>query len=259
MSLPALQDWDATRNALHQAAQVVGAVRKSRINALPNYAHLGLFVTKSGLSTGALTEEDHLLLDMQQQAVIYTCPAGSIHVVPIRDHTQVSLTDAVLQAMTDAGHPASIDRSKLTGTDLLSIRPDAASQYGNALYSLYSSLARVRGRLMGSMSPLIVWPHGFDLSFLWFKRGFEERTDPHLNFGFSPGSTGLPRPYVYAYAYPLPATFFDIGLPEGARFNIDPWKGIVIDYDWLTGLDDHEHVLEDMLYPIYATLASQME
>jgi hypothetical protein len=104
----------------------------------------------------------------------------------------------------------------------------------------------------------VVWPHGFDLSFLWFARGFDEGGDPHLNFGFSPGSPGFPRPYVYAYAHPKPEGMFDFKPPAPARWNTEPWTGIVIDYDALAAASDAESTLETLLLDIHAGLAVLM-
>jgi uncharacterized protein DUF5996 len=112
--------------------------------------------------------------------------------------------------------------------------------------------------LLGGLSPMIVWPHGFDLSFLWFARGFTETQDPHLNVGFSPGSAGFPRPYVYVYAYPIPKGLLDVKLPEPAHWNTAGWTGLVIDYDALAGLPNHEIVLEQTLGTIFASIEPLM-
>lgn len=258
MSLPALANWESTRTALHQAAQVAGAVRKASIPSLPNYAHLGLYATAMGVTTGRLGDGAELNLNFAQRALVYTCPAGTVNPLPLAGHSQDSLTDALLRVIADSGHPITLDRAKIAGQETFNALTDADAEYATALHSVYSAIARFRGRLLGGMSPMIVWPHGFDLSFLWFVRGFEEQRDPHVNIGFSPGSAGFPRPYVYVYASPLPAAFFDVKLPPGARFTRETWKGIVIDYDYLREQADHEAVLERMLTEIQAALAPLM-
>lgn len=258
MTLPALSNWDSTRVALHQAAQVAGGVRKTVAVPLPNYAHLGLFVTPKGVTTGKLPDGGELILDFTQQVLTYICPENSVTPVSLAGQTQTSLTDAVLKAMTDKGHGVQIDRSKLVGTQTFEINPTVAGEYATTLHSIFSTIARFRARLLGGLSPMIVWPHGFDLSFLWFAKGFTEGQDPHLNFGFSPGSPGFPRPYIYSYAYPIPNGLFDVKLPEPARWIQEPWKGMVIDYDALAAMPDHENVLENLLTDIYTSIAPLM-
>lgn len=255
MTLPALANWDLTRQALHQAAQVVGTIKQVSVERLPNYAHLGLYIDKDGLTSGRLSDGGELHLNLNQSSVIYTCPAGNVSTIALEGHTQATLTDAVLKAMDAAGHPVSIDRSRTADQAPFALNTATAIEYQQALYSIYTAIARFRGRLLGNLSPMIVFQHGFDMSFLWFKRGTEERTDPHLNFGFSPGSAGFPRPYVYTYASPLPDGYFDIKLPTVARFTRDTWNGIVIDCDTLAAASDHESLLEQALVDIQAAVA----
>lgn len=255
MSLPALANWDNTRTGLHQAAQVLGGFRKVLAEPLPNYAHLGLFVTPQGVTTGKLTNGSELTLDFTSQSVRYHSPDHSENEIELDGQSQLTLTDAIQVAMRDAGHEVEPDRSKITGSDLWKIDPTSAREYAPTLHSIFTAIARFRGRLLFSLSPMIIWPHGFDLSFLWFPKGFDEKNDPHMNFGFSPGSPGFDRPYIYVYAYPVPQGFLEIELPKGARWNKDKWTGVVIDYDYLAGHADHEGLLEGMLHEIYAASA----
>jgi hypothetical protein len=88
----------------------------------------------------------------------------------------------------------------------------------------------------------VVWPEHFDLSMLWFTMlSGDEHTTPHLNFGFSPPSPGIDDYYLYAYAYPYPDQFYVPTLPPGARWNEQPWRGVVVPY---TALSDAEVMCE---------------
>lgn len=259
MSLPALSNWEATHAGLHQAAQVLGGFRKAAAKPLPNYAHLGLFVTPQGVTTSKLPNAGELVLDFTKQAVRYNHPDHSSTDIPLEGQSQMTLADSIQVALRHAGHAIEPDRGKITNSDLWKIDPVTASDYAAALHSIYTAIARFRGRLLGSLSPMIVWPHGFDLSFLWFPKGADESKDPHMNFGFSPGSPGFPRPYIYIYAHPIPEGFMAIKLPEGARWNREKWTGVLIDYDYLAGHADHEGLLENMLHEIYAASEPLMQ
>ena len=70
MSLPVLQDWDETRRALHQVAQVMGVVRREVATPQPNWVHLGLQVTKQGWTTGELPIGE-LVLDASVATLTY--------------------------------------------------------------------------------------------------------------------------------------------------------------------------------------------
>jgi hypothetical protein len=258
MSLPALSNWDATRVGVHQAAQIIGVLRKTLVQPLPNYAHYGLYVTSDGVTTGSLPLGGELALEFAGRSIVFTPESSDAHYISLSGHTQNSLTDAVLDALKMLGHPVQINREKLAATRVLEVDMDTAADYAEALYSIYTAIARFRARLFGAMSPMVVFPHGFDLSFLWFSRGFVEEQDPHLNFGFSPGSPGLPRPYIYMYARPIPDGLFDVKLPALARWYRERWHGVVMDYDTLAKESDHETVLEDTLYRIQAVVSPLM-
>jgi hypothetical protein len=260
MALPALANWDSTRVGLHQAAQVVGAIRRVDAAPLPNWLQLALEVVPDGVTSGELAPSigGELVLNFAQQAIIYTCPADKVYTIPLEGHTQVLLLDAVLAAMDEAGHPVQPDRSKITGQEQLNVHPEASREYNQVLYSIYTGIARFRGRLFGGMSRMVVWPHGFDLSFLWFPQGLDESKDPHMNFGFSPGSPGFPRPYIYAYAHPIPEGMFDVKLPAPARWTTESWKGVVIDYDALAADINPEWKLEQMLLEIHSAISQLM-
>jgi hypothetical protein len=260
MPLPALANWDSTRTGLHQAAQVVGAIRKVDAAPLPNYLHLALEVVPQGVTSGPLAPSigGELLLNFAERAITYTSPEGSVTSLPLEGHTQVTLLDAVLAAMDTAGHPVQVDRSKITGQEVLNVHSDAAREYNQALYKIYLGFARFKARLFGSMSRMVVWPHGFDLSFLWFTHGIDESKDPHMNFGFSPGSPGFARPYIYAYAHPKPPGMFDVEIPQCTRWNTDPWTGIALDYDVLAVEADIESEVEKTLLQIHTAISPLM-
>jgi hypothetical protein len=104
------------------------------------------------------------------------------------------------------------------------------------------------------MTPLVVWPHGFDLSFLWFRgNDLDEHSQPHMNFGFSPGSEGFPRPYLYSYAWPALSDLTSRPLLAPARWFNGSWKGAVVDYDSLTD-DKPEAQIEALAHEIFQAL-----
>lgn len=247
MSLPQLHDWDSTRIGLHRAAQVAAAIRKLMQPPLPNYAHLGLSVTRDGLESGRLPNGANVALNFRRPRLVFQAGQPAGWELPLAGYSQRTLAEAAQQALSASGSTSQIDLSGVSDMNPLEVDAGLASDYAAALFSIHTAIARVRARLLGSMSPMIVFPHGFDLSSLWFARGFEERSDPHINIGFSPGSPGLPRPYVYLYAHPIPAGWFDIRLPEPAQWWRQGWNGVVIDYDALVTIEDHEALLEGTL------------
>ena len=204
MSLPALTDWEATKNALHQAMQILRSVRLLGVDAMPNELHYGTLPVPTGASTGPLRFGGDLRLDYSRAAIIYEQNGVEVFRVELSGHSQTSLFDAVFAAFEAAGHKLEPTRSKITETAPFQLDHAQANTYAQVQQRMFGVLAALKARMYGPQTPIILWPHGFDLSTLWFVEGMDEHNDPHLNFGFSPGTADVGQPYFYFYAWPVP-------------------------------------------------------
>ena len=254
MTLPKLTDWDTTRTALHQAAQVVGAVRAAVATPEPNWGHLGLRVVPEGLTTGVLSIGE-LILDFRTLTILYN-PTNQDQVgFALAQHSQKSLADAIENALTGSGRPTLLKRDKITGESICDINAETAADYARVLFLVYEIFRSFREGLPGEKSRLVVWPHGFDLSFLWFATEVLTEEAPHMAFGFSPYSAGLERPYLYSYAHPVPDGLTDLELPDRTNWHTQGWTGTVTRYDVLVTEADPATVIEAILRELFARIA----
>jgi hypothetical protein len=254
MNLPELANWSTTRDSLHRAAQVVGEIRRLLVPAMPNALHLSLNVAPEGVSSGPLPGGDVVTLDFAKARVVYHGADGSETSVALEGQTPVSLLNAVAGVMlTDADLPGG---SRIEDdTTPFDVDTAQAADYARALYGLYTGMARFRAGLSGTMTPLVVWPHHFDLSMLWFAGHVpDEHKEAHINYGFAPFSEGFERPYIYVYAWPMPDNATSTAPPAPARWHTEGFTGIVIDYDDLRA-EAAEGRLEALLAAIHGLLA----
>ena len=135
------------------------------------------------------------------------------------------------------------------------VDPQVSGQYMDALYRIFTAVARFRARLTGPMTPIVVWPEHFDLSFLWFATDKATDEFPHMNFGFAPFDAETERPYLYAYAYPMPDAFERLPLPARARWHTSGWRGALVPYDALTAVEHPEAEIEAIGAAIYGVLS----
>ena len=273
-----LEHTQPTLQNLHTVARLLGAVRLLAFERKPNYLELGLKITPDGLSTDVLPTGGAVTLDFRRLALVYQPASGDAIVLPITGQSQAALLEALLQALhprelaalapliAGASYTESMfsaaerfvnrikpKREHLSETSPLQFDADAARDYADALYAIFTGVARFRARLDGSQSPIVVWPEHFDLSFLWFAAEPDEQ-HPHLNFGFAPYSAGIDYPYLYAYAYPYPAHYDPPALPAGARWNTAGWTGVVLPYDEIARQSDAERYVESSCEAIYQSL-----
>lgn len=254
MPLPTLAGWDATRRGLHRASQVISTLRRALIPPQPNALHLSLYVNRFGLTSGRLPDGSELALDFASGEAVYHTPAGNTHRVRLAGRApNAVLVDLLL--LTGADRDKAREKMPEDASAPLDLDSHVAADYATVLYAVYSGLARFRARLSGTMTPLVVWPHGFDLSFLWFRGNIsDEQREPHLNFGFSPGSEGLPRPYLYAYAWPTPDDLTSRSVPVPASIYTGAWKGVIASYDEIARAGDTEALVETLALEIYRAL-----
>ncbi len=250
MPLPSLTNWTPTRTGLHQAAQVIGGVRAANAAPESNYTHLGLHVIPRGLTTGALPPGVELVLDFARRSILIESGQNTTEIA-LAGQTQHTLADAVAAALA----PIPLQRSKITGQEVLEIDAQQAADYALVLHRVAESLRRVRDSLPGQKSPVVVWPHGFDLSFLWFATATAREEAPHMAFGFSPYSAGLERPYLYTYPYPVPDRLTEHPLPPLTRWQTAGWTGTITEYEAWRTTDQPDAVIEATWRALFQTIS----
>ena len=276
--LSTLENAQLTIRNLHTVARLLGTTRLLVFQRQPNYLELGLKTVPEGLSTDLLPTGGEVTLDFRQLALVYQPASGSAINISIRGQSQASLLETLLQTIyagelaatiphgagesyTDSAFKAvegfinrlKPKRNELGDTTPLSFDGQAASDYADALYSIFTGAARFHARLNGSLTPAVVWPEHFDLSFLWFANQPDEQ-HPHLNFGFAPYSAGIDTPYLYAYAYPYPAQYAEPKLPPGARWNTEGWTGVILPYAEIAKQVDPAAYVEESCTAIFQSL-----
>lgn len=256
-NFPALINWDATRDQLNAAAAFVTAVRKACIAPQPNAGHLQLVVTLDGLSTG-VTPSGELTLGFDGTFTL-TLPDGEVITTPTNDAAGVGALRARLE--TYRRHtPGDFSRLDAIPEGIhYPVDAEAAPAIGQVYQMAYSVLARVRGRLRGTVTPLGLWSHHFDISGLWFPGNeADEYKAPHTNLGFAPYSDALPRPYFYMYAWPMPDGLTDTPLTAPARWFTGDWTGAILDYDALRESEDPARLAESSLSAICDLLTTHL-
>lgn len=257
MPLPALTHWEThpTRTSLHHTARLLSELRRAYTSPQPMALHLACYITSTGLTTSK-TSAGEFTLNFAESTLNYQPLSGDAHRFPLSRYADTgALREAVLQAAS-AYQP--INAFRPTDDTKLEIDLTLAHEYHLTFQIITDTLARTRGWLHGTLSPLVVWAHGFDVSNIWFKKHDLDENQPHIALGFSPGSTGFARPYVYMYASPMPENFTALSLPKLAHWTTASWKGAVIDYDTLRTDPQPAASLHTTLMAIYEILAARL-
>ena len=285
MIFPELKDWATTSWSLHQVSMLLGPIHNAVFAPQKNYLHLPMFIESTGLVSQKLPMGGTIHINYKEGAVVYRRADGkSTERFVLVEHTQASLFEVLLLALkqdeladffvdveadtlamglmhklhADATRVEFLHLEEVTHGDVLSINSQTASDYADVLYGIFTAVARFRARLSGHMTPIVVWPEHFDLSTLWFhpENVYMEDSKPHINFGFTPYTTGqYDLPYLYAYVYPYPEPFIAPTLPQPMFWNPEGWRGIVINYADLQTQPNPLMFIEDSLNEIHQVLS----
>ncbi len=259
MSLPRLTEWTATRDALHQAMQVLRAARKLGVQEQPNWLHLATIPQRRGASTGELSLGGSMHLDYARAAVTWRADGVEQFAIPLEGTNQRALFEDVFDRLRDLGHAGlDPDRAKVTRDEPFALQRSAGEAYAEAQWRLFEAIARYKAGIRGYQTPIALWPHGFDLSTLWFARGEDEAKDPHLNIGFSPGTPDIGEAYVYVYASPA-VDGLAAHLPEDIQWTTS-WStpGGVLRWSRIRAQADPVSYVADVLTDVHATAAERM-
>jgi len=141
-----------------------------------------------------------------------------------------------------------------------------AQRIGRVLGAVNAAMTEFRSSIKEETSPIQVWPHHFDLSMLWLPGekiegqdpDNEEYSDKQMNFGFAFGDEGIPEPYFYVTAYPLPDGFPSLTLPAGTEWETEGFSGAVLPYKALTESSDPRSYLLDLWAGLLSAGRDQM-
>ncbi len=249
--LPNLTNSRRTLESLREAMQPLRSARFAGCAPLPNKIQYSVHSRPYGASTGELTFDGELQLDYVKAEIRYEKDGELVFTVGLEGENQVSLSDKVFKLLDDSNCNIVPDREKITETTTFDINPEIAKNYAQVQHRISTVLARAQGHMNGYKTAVALWPHGFDLSFLWFKNGHDETKDPHMNFGFSPG-IAEDEPYLYFYAWPTPPEMLAKKLPEGGKWQ-STWSapGARFGYSHLQKQDNPEEYIEKLLLKLY--------
>lgn len=259
----ALDSWQETRDTIRGYALLTSKIRRELTPPSKHWWHISLHVASAGLTTtpipaGQKTFE--LLLDFTHHRLLVTTSHGERHDFPLNGQSRKAFKEQTLATLAGLGIELQIDDDLFTSDEPGVYDETAVFDYWQALSQIDSVLKEFRGGFRGESSPVNFWPHHFDLAVNWFSGRLVPDQDPddpdwsdeQMNFGFSTGDEGTPKPYFYATAYPQPDGWLDTPLPTEAYWQSEGWSGAVLLYEQVSTSPDGRELLLDFLKTLQA-------
>jgi hypothetical protein len=209
----------ATRQYLQDVAKVMGKLQQAFLPKSPHGWQYGLEVTMRGTCTQTFEvdgQPTRALLDLVRHKVRFNDRNWAL-----RTTTPGELFNDI-QSMIDIA----LDKPKFTDGSL-EYDDEQATKYATALWWMERQFEELKNSLkQGIVSPILLYPHHFDLSLAWFPQGDERQ----LSIGFSTGDETIAEPYIYVTSYPDPKSIKKIELPPEAHWQTEGFVGIVMPY-----------------------------
>ena len=233
-----------TLNAVHAYAQVLGDWLGASLPRRKHWWQLTVKPSIKGISTGLVQAgiNFELELELAQDRLVGRVAGGKELSEPLAGRPAKELAGIVQSYLIDNGiDPELIPADKGRERDTQATADysvEIASSLGAALRSVNAAMSTFQAGIREETSPIQIWPHHFDLGMLWLPGtkvegqdpDNEEYADKSMNFGFTFGDEGIPEPYFYITAYPLPDAFPSLPLPPGTTWHTEGFTGAVLTY-----------------------------
>lgn len=243
---PALPtDGEATRSTLHAYAHAVAALPRAHALPHPLWWHVSLRVRPTGLVTDSMPLPGGgaalVRMDPRTNMIVFETSGGATRAFPMdAGLTATEMGAALIAAAAEFGLSGEYDHSKFENDEDRPYNRDDALQLFQALVTAEGVLAIHRSRIGGSVGPVQLWPHGFDLAFEWFgtrmvatsEMAESSKAPVQINLGFYPAGDA----YFYSNPWPFEAdSLLGVELPDGADWHTDGWEGSMLPYADVVG------------------------
>lgn len=233
-----------TRDYLRNAALVLGSLQRAFIAPNPRDWHHGLEVNMRGLSSQSFEVngvETRGLIDLVKHKFRLGTANWRLEEFDgpeLFNNVKVWLASQQLEIELET--PEFVKAHTYDAV--------VANDYAEALWWLDKQFREIKTKLEpGVCSPVLVYPHHFDLSLVWFP--WDDQRQASL--GWSTGDETVAEPYLYVTAYPEPEGFSTAALVEGAFWQQDGFSGAVLPYAALAAADDGEGLLDAFYAPLF--------
>jgi hypothetical protein len=274
-------DWADTFDTVHMVVQILGKVRVALSPKEPEWAHITLYVTARGLTTGPVPSNIGVFdveADFLHHEVVIRTADGEVERVPLRARPVAEFWAEFVAALAKLGIEVELSPEPQEVPDPIpfpddtvhsAYDPGAATRFWRVLAVIEPVFAEYRAAYQGKVSRVHFFWGSADLAVTRFSG--EPCTPPpnaglldrvaydyeQMSAGWWPGSATFPRPAFYAYAYPKPDGIEDATLDvPGAHWDTELGE-FILEYDDVRSADRPEARLRAFLDAAYEACAQR--
>jgi hypothetical protein len=275
------EEWSDTLDTLHMVLQILGKVRVALSPKEPQWAHITLYVTARGLTTGPVPSNVGVFdveADLLHHEVVVRTADGEEERVPLRARPVAEFWVDFTAALAKLGIDVELSPEPQEVPDPIrfpddtthhAYDPDAATRFWRALTVIEPVFAAYRGDFFGKVSRVQFFWGSADLAITRFSGApcspppgadllLRESYDyEQISVGWWAGDARYPKPALYAYGYPKPGGIEDADLGvAGAGWNAELGE-FILDYDVVRQSASPEAHLRAFLDAAYEACATR--
>jgi hypothetical protein len=237
--------WVDTLDTLHMVFQIMGKVRVALSPKEPEWAHITLYVSPRGITTGPVPTPVGLLeveADFVEHQIVLTTSVGDTTTVALRPRPIAEFWTEFVAALRSVGVDTELSTMPQEVPDPIpfpedtthhSYDPEAAQRFWRVLAVMEPVFESYRAAFKGKVSRVQFFWGSVDLAVTRFSgqpctpppgAGMLERESydfEQMSVGFWPGNTAFPDAAFYAYAYPKPDGIEAAELASPGAWNAD--------------------------------------
>ena len=252
------------RDAMHGYSRLLGKIRGALTPKQKHWWNISLRTSAVGLITTPIAVFDRnksveLELNCVHHKISIRSSKGEEHHIALEGQSLYQLYDNVTASLASIDVYPELDKSLFSNKESFKYDRKSIEALWQVLSQVDLIFKEFKGGLRQETSPVQLWPHHFDLAFLWFSGRLvpdqdpnnEEYADEQMNFGFSTGDDSIPEPYFYITAYPLPKSLPEVQLPSGAYWEAQVFNAAILKYKELIKSNDPKDTLINFLKAVH--------
>lgn len=274
-----LADWQETCDTLHMCVQMAGKVRLALSPAEPQWAHVALYVTPHGLTSGAIPYRGRSFqidFDFVEHRVAIIASDGRERTLALKPRSVAEFYRWFVGALAELDVAAHIWPMPVEIPDPIRFDQDerhaaydaeAAARFHRVLVNVDTAMKRHRAPFRQRHTLVQFFFGTFDLAYARFSgrpatppsndvimRGAMDAEE--ICAGFWPGDARFPEPAFWCYAYPKPPGAHSITVKPSAAFWSEAMGEFVMRYDDVRGAASPETVLSEFFASTFDGLST---
>lgn len=276
-----LSQWRPTCDTLHMYSQIAGKIRLALSPAEPEWAHVALYVTPHGLTSGPIPFRERTFqidFDFVEHEVRIAVSDGRVRTIELVPRSVADFYALLMQTLADLSidvrvwpmpvevpNPIRFDEDRTHA----SYDPEAARRFALVLTHVDAALREHRAPFRKRHTLVQFFFGTFDLAYARFSgrpatppsddvimRGAMDAEE--ICAGFWPGDERFPEPAFWCYAFPRPPGSENLAVRPSAAFWSDAMGEYLLRYEDVRTAPSPEAALREFFtstYEGYARLA----